>query len=209
MKKRDIIIVTLSVAVAIVCIALTFWGNMKNNGVLTIDAYIGVIATLIGVCATIVVGFQIASFVKIHETERQIKEVQTERNNMQKEKEELFKNIELLEIELSNAFIAIANTVQYKSVRSLICIMSIHCNRKNISDGNVLLSRYKLLRENIEGTNLESKILLSSYTSKLKSLDIPKEIEHYTEIMKLHIEVIDILEHAAEETETNNQEKQV
>ena len=123
MKKRDIIIVTLSVAVAIVCIALTFWGNMKNNGVLTIDAYIGVIATLIGVCATIVVGFQIASFVKIHETERQIKEVQTERNNMQKEKEELFKNIELLEIELSNAFIAIANTVQYKSVRSLICIM--------------------------------------------------------------------------------------
>ena len=72
MKKRDIIIVTLSVAVAIVCIALTFWGNMKNNGVLTIDAYIGVIASLIGVCATIVVGFQIASFLELREVKKQV-----------------------------------------------------------------------------------------------------------------------------------------
>ncbi len=62
MKKRDIIIVTVSIAAAIVCIALTFWGNLKNNGAVTTDAFIGVLATLIGVCATIVVGFQIASF---------------------------------------------------------------------------------------------------------------------------------------------------
>lgn len=70
MKKRDIIIVTLCVVTAAVCIALTFCGNYKNNGVLTTDAFIGVLATLIGVCATIIVGLQIASFVKINETER-------------------------------------------------------------------------------------------------------------------------------------------
>ena len=83
MKKRDIIIVTLSVAVAIVCIALTFWGNLKNNGVLTIDAYIGVIASLIGVCATIVVGFQIASFLELREVKKQVELVEKQRQELE------------------------------------------------------------------------------------------------------------------------------
>ena len=31
MKKRDIIIVTICIATALICIALTWWGNYKNN----------------------------------------------------------------------------------------------------------------------------------------------------------------------------------
>ena len=84
MKKRDIIIVTICIATALICITLTWWGNYKNDGVLSPDAYYGVLASFIGACATIIVGFQIASFVKIHETERQIKEVQKERDKISK-----------------------------------------------------------------------------------------------------------------------------
>ncbi len=109
MKKRDIIIVTVCIATALICIALTFWGNYKYNGVLSPDAFYGVLATFIGICATIIVGFQIASFVKIHETERQIKEVQDERDNMEKEKEEFKNEIAFLENELSNAFVALSD----------------------------------------------------------------------------------------------------
>ena len=87
MKKRDIIIVTVCIATALICIVLTFWGNYKNDGVLSPEAFYGVLATFIGICATIIVGFQIASFVKIHETERQIKKVQEERDKMEEEKE--------------------------------------------------------------------------------------------------------------------------
>ena len=72
MKKRDVIIITICVATAIVCMCLTFWGNLKNNGVLTTDAFMGVIATLIGVCATIIVGFQIASYLELRETKIQV-----------------------------------------------------------------------------------------------------------------------------------------
>ena len=66
MKKRDIFIVVLSIATALACVGFTIWGNLKNDGVLTIDAFMGVIATLIGVCATIVVGFQIANFIELN-----------------------------------------------------------------------------------------------------------------------------------------------
>ena len=75
MKKRDIIIITVCIATALICIALTFWGNYKNNGVLSPDAFYGILATFIGICATIIVGFQIASFVKINETANMKKNV--------------------------------------------------------------------------------------------------------------------------------------
>lgn len=70
MKKRDIIIVVVCIAATLVCIGLTFWGNLRNNGVLTTDAFMGVIASLIGVCATVIVGFQIASYFELRETKR-------------------------------------------------------------------------------------------------------------------------------------------
>ena len=86
MKKRDIIIITVCVATALICIALTFWGNYKNNGVLSADAFYGVLATFVGICATIIVGFQIASFVKINETERLTAKAITESKRLEEEK---------------------------------------------------------------------------------------------------------------------------
>ena len=76
MNKRNIIIVTISIATSIVCIALTFWGNIKNDGTITTDAFIGIIASLIGVCVTIVVGFQIASFLELREVRKQVEQVE-------------------------------------------------------------------------------------------------------------------------------------
>lgn len=72
MKRRDVIIVVICIATALVCIGLTFWGNLKNNGVLTTDAFMGVVAALIGVCSTIIVGFQIASYLELRETKQQV-----------------------------------------------------------------------------------------------------------------------------------------
>lgn len=87
MKKRDIIIIAVCISTALICIALTFWGNYKNNGVLSPDAFYGVLATFIGICATIIVGFQIASFVKINETERLTAKAITESKRLEEEKE--------------------------------------------------------------------------------------------------------------------------
>lgn len=65
MKKQNIILTSVCTIISITCVALTFWGQIKNNGAITTDSYIGIIASLIGVCATIVVGFQIVSFFEL------------------------------------------------------------------------------------------------------------------------------------------------
>lgn len=199
MKKRDIIIVTVCIATALICIALTFWGNYKYNGVLSPDAFYGVLATFIGICATIIVGFQIASFVKIHETERQIKEVQDERDNMKKEKEEFKNEIAFLENELSNAFVALSDASNNKSVKVLLQIMSISNSHIKSVVPSVLLHRYKTLKktlDDIEGINM---CWLNKHIYRLKKIVLPQDIEHYTEMMKLHFEIIDILEKVTQE----------
>lgn len=197
MKTRDIVIITLCTVAALVCIALTFWGNIKNDGILTTDSYIGVIATLIGVCATIVVGFQIASFVKIHETEKQIKEVKTERDNMQKEKEQFLREIKIVEDELSNAFVLLSKVSKNTYTKILAQILSIRCS--NISkDADVTLIRYQILSKSIKKAQEDNELSeikkVSLFVDKLKFVDVPKNIEHYTEIMKLHLEIIETLE---------------
>ena len=197
MKIRDIVIITLCTVAALVCIALTFWGNIKNDGILTTDSYIGVVATLIGVCATIVVGFQIASFVKIHETEKQIKEVKTERDNMQKEKEQFLREIKIVEDELSNAFVMLSKVSKNTSTKILAQILSIRCS--NISkEADVTLLRYQILSKSIKKAQEDNELSeikkVSLFVDKLKFVDVPKNIEHYTEIMKLHLEIIEALE---------------
>ncbi len=56
-KYNPWILHTVCISAALICIVLTFWGNFKSGGVITIDAYVGVMATFIGICAAIVVGF--------------------------------------------------------------------------------------------------------------------------------------------------------
>lgn len=78
-KKKNTIIVVVSVMTAVICIALTFWGNWKNGGILTTDAFIGIMATFIGVCATLIVGVQIVNRIEIRNMQKSIKSFENER----------------------------------------------------------------------------------------------------------------------------------
>lgn len=206
MKKRDIIIVTICIAATLICIALTWWGNYKNNGVLSPDAFYGVLATFIGICATFIVGFQIASFVKIHETERQIKEVVAERKKMQEEKESFQKEINFIENELSNAFTMLSRTKIHTSFKIFAQILAISCCKIQ-DEPDVALSRYQRLHQDMKSAKQEELQALGRFRYKLKDVKIPQTIPHYVDIMKLHLEVIEILENAAKEEQTQQAEK--
>ena len=200
MKKRDIIIVTICITTALICIVLTWWGNYKNDGVLSPDAFYSVLATFIGICATFIVGFQIASFVKIHETEQQIKKVQVEREKMQKEKERFQEEIDFLKIELSNAFTMLSNTTTDNFVKIFAQILAV-VSSKIKGNAEVTLSRYQGLHKNLKSAKQKELLALGKFTYKLKKMDIPNDIEHYTEIMKLHLEILEILENSEKNQE--------
>ena len=82
--KREVIIVTISVITVIICVALTRISNMQTPTSISSETYIGVMATLIGVCATIIVGFQIAHFLELRDLRDQIDELNKVRGEFRK-----------------------------------------------------------------------------------------------------------------------------
>ncbi len=192
MKGRNIIINTLCVFTAIACIALTFWGNIKNGGVLTPDGFIGVLATLIGVCATIIVGFQIASFFKIQENEKQLEQLKAERD-------ETRKDIEQVRTYLSGISVLVSALSENKVIRSLADITSIACDVPKTDNALVILNRYKSLFGNIKNASYAERKALSGQLPKLRNINIPNGIDYYTEIIGLHAEILKTLEEAAKE----------
>lgn len=197
MKKRDIIIVTISIAIALICVVLTWLGNYKNEGVLSPDAFYGVLAAFIGVCATIIVGFQIASFIKIQETERQIMDVQKERDEMLKEKEEFLKDMNQIKIELSNSFHVLFMTLpnDEKSLPAKIFVEIVSITLMDLKEApEITLNKYKNLEDLIRKAPDETITELSRFVNKLKRMNIPSDINHHTEIMRLHWGIIDILD---------------
>lgn len=200
MKKRDIIIVTLCVVTAAVCIALTFCGNYKNNGVLTTDAFIGVLATLIGVCATIIVGLQIASFIELRDVKKQVEFAKQERAKI----EELVEHVKLAKSALSNAFIAIANTSDDPLNSLPSKIMCIVCTDIEDVDYEVTMQRYVNLKEELLSEPENIRGAMEYFVDSLKQIEIPRTMNNYIEIAKIHYEVISIIDEAYKNTTQSN-----
>lgn len=198
MKKRDIIIVTLCVATAIVCVVLTFWGNLKNNGTITTDAFIGVMATLIGVCATIVVGFQIASFLELRNLKKQVEQVEKQKEELALSQQRVGFDIHLAKTGVANAF-GILSVVEKASLlghASRVC--SIVCEDLQCIDGNILLSRYQhLYEETVFWLKTDDYTdILAPIIENLNHIEIPKTIARYNEIMKIHFDVLNVMSQA-------------
>ena len=171
--KNNIILTSTCIISSVTCVVLTFWGQIKNNGTITTDSYIGIIASLIGVCATIVVGFQIASFFELRNLKQQIDQVEKQR-----------KDLELYKTTISLGFAA--------------RVSSIVCYDLQATPGNILLTRYQQLYDEISfflKTN-DYVDLMYPITENLKYIHIPQNKENYTEIMKLHFDIITMMEKA-------------
>lgn len=195
MKKRDIIIVTLCVATAIVCVVLTFWGNLKNNGTITTDAFIGVMATLIGVCATIVVGFQIASFLELRNLKKQVEQVEKQKEELALSQQRVGFDIHLAKTGVANAFgiLSVVETASLLGHASRVC--SIVCEDLQCIDGNILLSRYQYLyEETVFWLKTDDYTdILAPIIENLNHIEIPKTIARYNEIMKIHFDILNVM----------------
>ena len=195
MKKKDIIIVTLCVVTAIVCVVLTFWGNWRNDGTLTTDAFVGVMATLIGVCATIVVGFQIASFLELREVKKQVEQVEKQREELVQYKQSVRLDIHLAKAGVANAF-GILSVVEKDSLLGHAArTCSIICEDLQCINGDILLLRYQhLYEETVKWLNTDDYVdMLAPIINNLNYIEIPKTTAHYNEIMKLHFEILDVM----------------
>lgn len=197
-KKNNIVLTSICLIVSIVCVALTFWGQIKNNGTITTDSYIGIIASLIGVCATIVVGFQIVSFFELRNLKQQVEYVEKQRKELELYKTTIASELHLSKTGISNAF-GILSVVEKGSLLGYTArICSIVCDDLQATPGTILLSRYQQLYEETSYFLRTNDYIDIMYpiAENLKHINIPKNKECYYEIMKLHFDIITMMEKA-------------
>lgn len=189
-KSKNIIIVVTCIATALICIVLTFWGNWKNDGILTADAFMAVLATFIGICATLIVGVQIVSFIELKEVRAQMKAVQEERHLLNEQKESFRIEMYNARLGLGNALALIALTAQKNNDASIefeSLVISIIIDDWSSMNGSALLTRYQRLSDiaNKVVPSVNQDYINDTY-NKLSILVVPTNIDHYNEIMSLH-----------------------
>lgn len=192
---KNIIIVIVCIATALICIAFTFWGNLKNGGVLTTDAFVGIIAAFIGVCATIIVGIQIVSFIDLRDVRTQIKIIQEERMKLKNQQDNFSNAIHNTRVGLGDALALSAMTARTNNndvIEFESWVISIVIDDWNSSNkGATLLNRYKRLLEIadkvVETYDLTQK---NRIYHSLSILDVPTDIENYNYIMALHHQLL-------------------
>ena len=171
---------------------LTICGNINNSIGLYYDDYVGILASFIGACTTIMVGFQIASHLDIHDTKKQLEQLKAERD-------ETRKDIEQVRTYLSSISVLVSALSENKVIRSLADITSIACDVPKTDNALVILNRYKSLFGNIKNASYAERKALSGQLPKLRNISIPNGIDYYTEIIGLHAEILKTLEKAAKE----------
>ena len=193
-KNKSTIFVTISLVTALVCIAITFWGNWKNDGILTTDAYLGIIATFIGACATIIVGAQIVNHLELRNMQTSLKAIEDEREKIKQQQEAFSMEMYNTRLGIGNALTLIAFTAQKNNdivTEFNSRVLSIIIDDWSSMKGIALLSRYKRLVDIADSVIQHSDIIFLESTYKtLSILVVPESIEHYDEIMALHYKLL-------------------
>ena len=209
MKNKNIIIVTFCIATALICIALTFWGNWKYDGILTSDAFIGVMATFIGICTTLVVGVQIVSFFELKEMKAQINTIQEERRLLDEQQKAFSIEIYNTRLSVGNTLTLIAFTAQKNNDLATefnSWLLSIIIDDWNSMKGSALLLRYQRLVEiaKLLIPSDDNSFLEDTYR-KLTILVVPEGIEYYDKIMSLHYKLLSDIKSNIEMISKDNQ----
>lgn len=190
--KKCIIAVICCALITIVCTIATICGNINNSIGLYYDDYVGILASFIGACTTIMVGFQIASHLDIHDTKKQTETTKSEQEEIQKDVDKIKQN-------LSDISVLVSAITDNNIIKSLADYVSISSDVIGSNNANETLHRYKSLLKNIKASSLQEKRALFTKMQKMKDVRIPSDIDHYTEIIGLHAEILKTLEEAAKE----------
>lgn len=193
--NKRIIIIVFSVFALILCISFIFISHAEQEHSLSFETYIGVIATLIGVCATIIVGFQIFHFIELKKVKEEIDKLDKLRIDIERKSAEVERNLAHVRNGVSSAFRVFYRKFKNDPLAPAACIIAIitydTTDKKKASE--TLLGNYQKLYNMI--SNRRCNITLTrKYVDDLKKYVIDKDLEDYYSICRLHYNIIYLLE---------------
>ena len=195
MKKTTIIVITVCIITIIFNIIVLCLNQTQVICNIGIETYLGIVATLIGACATIIVGFQIAHFIEMRNLKEQIDELNKLRANLIQRSAVVERNLAFVKNVISSAFRVFYKKFKDDTFTPVACIFAIMAYDTTDKEqaSTTLLSNYRKLYEMLSEPGFNTRFA-RRYLDNLKELTFPIELKDYYEICRLHYNVINLLE---------------
>ncbi len=196
--------------IALFCVGLMWYWNNKGGGVVTVDAFIGVAAAFIGVCATVMVGLQIWNHIEFNKVRDRIKNLDEIEKAINDDKKNIVEMRREISIQIGNTYAMLSNQASNIDHRLMNTTNAITCtiwhdNKTYPQMSEVLLGRYNHLCENFDYSKdyeVDINTIKACY-SDLNKFTVPQEFKDYTEISKLHFDILSRMKAIIDKTKDN------
>ena len=169
-----------------------------------------VLATFIGICATLIVGVQIVNHIELRNMQKNIKVIDEEWKKLDFEKKSFSAQMYNTRLSIGNALALLAQNAMKNgedSIEFYAWIHSIVIDDWKSMRGAVLLARYERLIElSTTIIPLLNKNLAEDLIQHLSILIVPTNISHYDEIMELHHKLLSELKRRMIESSEESQD---
>lgn len=177
---------------SLLCVIMIIVSPFKNGGGFGLENFIGVMATFIGICATMMVGLQIYNHLEIRKVTKRVKNLQS----LEKKQKKIIKKLRFAQKGVSDLFRLEARIRTDNYVPVCLAVSVIIAYEDGLKDKDALkdlLVKYKKLWDYCERNKFNTR-LLRRYLTDFEKMHFDTSIEKNREIIIYHTRFLNLLQ---------------
>jgi len=204
---KQIVVNIVCITVSSLCVIMIIECLYKNGGGFGLENFIGVMATFIGICATMMVGLQIYNHLEIREVRERVKNLQ----NLEDEQRIIIEKLRFAQKGVSDLFRLQARKPTEDYIPICLAVSVITVYEDGLTDKDALedlLVKYKKLWDYCQYNKFNTR-LLRRYLFDFQKMHFDASIEKNREILVYHTRFLNLLQEEKIKNEQlrNNNEK--
>ena len=191
-NMKQIVVNIVCIIVSLLCVIMIIESPFKNEGEFGLENFIGIMATFIGICATMMVGLQIYNHLEIREVTKLVKNLQ----NLEDEQRKIVKNLRFAQKGVSDLFRLQARkpTEDYVPICLAVSVITVYEDGLTEKDAlEDLLVKYKKLWDYCEHNKFNTR-LMRRYLPDFQKMHFDTSIEKNREILVYHTRFLNLLQ---------------
>ena len=189
---KQIAVNIVCIIVSLLCVIMIIEYPFKNGGGFGLENFIGVMATFIGICATMMVGLQIYNHLEIREVTERVKNLQ----NLENEQRRIIEKLRFAQKGVSDLFRLQARKPTDDYVPICLAVSVIAAYEDGLTDKDALediLVKYKKLWDYCQHNKFNTR-LLRRYIHDFEKMHFDTSIEKNREILVYHTRFLHLLQ---------------
>lgn len=188
---KHIIVNIVCIIVSSLCVIMIIESPFKNESEFGLENFIGVMATFIGICVTMMVGLQIYNHLEIREVRERVKNLQ----NLENEQEKIIRELYFAQKGVSDLFRLQARkpTEDYVPICLALSVITVYkdglTDKENLKD---ILVKYKKLWDYCSRYKFNTR-LTRRYLRDFEKMHFDTSIETNREILFYHTRFLNLL----------------